>query len=99
MQPLNQIDVFPGSNVSFNVTVTGMNLSFSWEFDNGDPLPANSRYIGSDTNEFTILDVEEMDEGTYRCSVSNPAGITVSDSVLLIVCKCISIRLTVLSTF
>ena len=88
MQPRNQTDVFPGSNISFTVAVIGMNLSFSWEFDNGDPLPLDSRFIGGDTNVLTILDVEEMDEGVYRCNVSNLAGTAVSDDVQLIVCKC-----------
>ena len=90
MQPLNQTDVFPGTNVSFTVTVIGVNLSFSWEFDNGDPLPIDSRFIGGDTAVLTIVDVEEMDEGVYRCNVSNPAGTAVSESVQLIVCKCIN---------
>ncbi len=64
-----------------------MNVSFTWELDNGDPLPNDERYLGKDTDTLAIIDVRESDEGSYRCTVTNPADRVTSDTVYLDVCE------------
>lgn len=63
-----------------------MNISFSWELANGDPLPEDGRFHGNNTDSLTITSVRESDEGGYLCIVTNPAGEVVTDAAFLDVC-------------
>lgn len=87
LQPQNETNILPGSNVTFIVAASGMNLSFFWDSVSGNPLPTDVRFSGRDTDTLTILSTVEADEGGYWCSVSNPAGTVLSDGAYLTVCK------------
>ncbi len=87
MQPQSSIDILPGRNVTFTVTVSGMNLSFWWATASGAPLPDDGRFLGRQTDTLTVRNVLEPDEGSFRCTISNPAGVVETDSVYLTVCK------------
>ena len=87
-QPVDQIDVSLGSDVSFVVTVTGSSLTFQWQKDGVDIDPANTaKYSGVNTNQLIVMNVDTSDSGMYRCVVTNPAapaGVTSDEAELLV---------------
>ena len=90
-QPVDQIDIPVGSNVSFMVTVTGSLLTYQWQKDEADISPDSTKYsqTGINTNHLIIMNVDESDNGEYRCMVTNDAGTTTSNEAALQVCKCL----------
>ena len=72
-QPQNQRNVIPGSNVTFSVNATGLNLTYSWEEGDGSALPSDSRFVPNNET-LSIQNVMPSDVGSYRCVVSNDAG-------------------------
>ena len=86
-EPVDQTDKVPGSDVSFNVTVTStIPLSYQWQ-KGGVNLTDGGSITGATTATLTITDVMESDEGGYRCVVSNAAGMDTSDNATLTVGK------------
>ena len=88
-QPVDQIDISVGSNVPFMVTVTGSLLTYQWQRGRTSILPDSTKYSGINTNHLIIMDVDESDNGEYRCMVMNAAGTTTSNEATLQVCKCL----------
>ena len=85
---MDQLDVLPGTNTSFSITVINtVAPQYIWR-RNGRDLTLNhqSQYLGLDTPQLTIVDVSEDDEGTYTVLVRENGQI-LSDGAQLAVCK------------
>ncbi len=86
IQPVDHLDVLPGTDVVFSVTVAdGVgSLDYYWLKD-GEVLTHSPKYSGIDTGTITVLSANEEDEGFYVCVAvfeqtnffSNPASLTV----------------------
>ena len=80
--PQPQLNVDPGSNVSFSVVGEGSSV-YHW-YHNGAGIPDGvSRYVGSRESTMTILNVTQADEGLYSCVVGNNILSVLSDSAQL----------------
>ena len=87
VHPVDQTNIVPGSDVSFNVTATGTTpLSYQWQKDGVD-LTDGGSITGATTATLTIAGVMESDEGGYRCVVTNIAGMVTSNTATLTVGK------------
>ena len=83
-QPANKT-VCPGTNVVFAVIASGTNLDYQWQFEGVD-LP------GETANDLFLSNVDDLDEGMYRCIItgdcgniaSNSASLTVNNSIILL---------------
>lgn len=64
-----------GENIAFNVSASGA-TEYAWKKVGSSSLLGNS-------SSLTIFDVEESDEGTYYCEVTNDCGTTTSNTALL----------------
>ena len=85
VHPADQINLAPGSDVSFSVTATGTApLSYQWQ-KYGVDLPDGGSITGATTDTLTITGVMEIDEGGYRCVVSNAVGKENSNAAVLTV--------------
>ena len=82
VHPVDQINIVPGSDVSFSVTATG--TSYQWQKDGMD-LTDKGSITGATTATLTIIGVMESDEGGYRCVVTNIAGMDTSNTAMLTV--------------
>lgn len=81
--------VAAGGGVSFTFTEAGtLPLTNTWQFDdNGISLTNGTTATGSiisgaNTTQITLQNVSTADSGTYDPTVSNPAGVTNTDSTL-----------------
>ena len=84
-QPEDRLNILPGSNITFSVTVIGESLSYQWQKD-GDMLNDGADYTGAKTSTLTVVDVKDPDdEGAYNVIVSNDAGFLISAPVELTV--------------
>ena len=82
-QPEDRLNILPGSNITFSVTVTGESLSYQWQKD-GDLLNDGDDYTGAKTSTLTVVDVKDPDdEGAYNVIILNEAGFLISASVEL----------------
>lgn len=72
-----------GEDATFSISATGAD-SYRWQ-KNGSNLSNSSKYSGVTTTTLTVHDVEESDEGSYRCVASNGSGDTPSNSATLTV--------------
>ena len=88
LQPSDQSEVVPGSTVMFMITATTAagTLSYQWQ-RNGDDIPPASGVSGTNSTTLTITNVQEVNEGSYSCVVTNDAGNTTSTTAQLTVCK------------
>ena len=68
----------------FRVTVTGDKLCFQWQKDRSD-LCDGGRYCDTKTDTLHIVDVEEGDQGRYRCIVENDIERKPSNEARLII--------------
>lgn len=75
IQPTNNM-VSPNGSVTLNVSATGGNLSYQWQFNGTNITGANSA-------SFTITNVAPMNVGVYSVIVSNPAGALSSRAVIV----------------
>ena len=85
-QPEDQLEVTPGNSITFTVVAAGDLLMYTWQrnmvnlFDVG-------KFSGMNTPTLTITDVQEEEESTYRCVVSNVIRNVTSRGAQLTVCK------------
>ena len=74
------IDAVPGKPVMFTAEATGTEpLNYQWEWkpamDDGEWQPCDvERFPGADSSTLTIPSVQQSNEGSYRCVISNCAG-------------------------
>ena len=90
-QPANQLGIDPRSTVMFTVTATtdARSLTYQWQLNGADLDPPPAGVSGATTNTLTIANVQESNEGMYRCVVTNDAGSTTSNAAQLTVCECL----------
>ena len=75
--------VCPGDNAVFTVVASGEGaLSYRWQKDTID-LIEDEHYTNVDTPTLTIVNVNDLDLGLYRCLVSNAGGEVPSDEAEL----------------
>ena len=86
-QPANKENVDPGSTVTFTVTATtgAGSLTYQWQLNSTDLDPPPAGVSGATTHTLTITNVQESNEGMYRCVVTNAAGSTTSNAAQLTV--------------
>ena len=89
-QPADQVNVNPGSTVTFTVAATtdAGSLTYQWQLNGADLTSPPAGVSGATTNNLTIANVQESNEGMYRCVVTNDAGNTDSNAAQLTVCEC-----------
>ena len=78
--PQNNINIIPGTSVTFTVTAAGSNI-YTWK-QNGNLLPSCDRFVTANET-LTIQNVQPSDAGSYCCVVSNDVGSTTSNSATL----------------
>ena len=59
-------------------------ITFHWEKFNIDddtwrPLPSSTSFVNLDTMIISSIDIQQSDEGSYRCTASNSARTSISD--------------------
>ena len=89
-QPDSEFTGFAGSDVDFMVSATGTALTYQWQRNEIDLVDTPSELSGTTTFQLSVLNVEENDEGSYRCVVSNgntPASDAIYGPIQLTVCK------------
>ena len=93
-RPLDTKDAVPGKSFMFTVAATGTQpLNYRWEWksatDDGDEWqPCDvERFPGADSSTIVISSVKKSNEGSYRCVISNCAGISISNPAKLSVGK------------
>lgn len=62
-----------GSDTFFEVTATGTNLSYQWQFNDGGGV---FNPVGGNSSSLPILGVDATKDGTYRCIISSLCGAT-----------------------
>ena len=83
-QPVDQLLVTFGTDITFSVEATGDALAYQWQKDEVDINDAEGAYMGTDTAMLTVLSVADPDdEGKYRVVVANALGISTSEQVEL----------------
>jgi hypothetical protein len=72
-----------GEEGTFTVTASGTTpLSYQW-FKDGGPLSDDDDFAGTQTNSLRVLEARFIDQGAYRCQVSNAAGTVQSNIAAL----------------
>ena len=61
-----------------------VDITFHWEKFNNDndtwgPLPSSTSLASMNTMTISSIDIQQSDEGSYRCIASNSAGTSISD--------------------
>jgi hypothetical protein len=80
--PANQT-IPPYNTATFSVTAVGDSpLSYQWQKDGAD-LSNGGKVSGADAATLQIANAEEVDQGSYRCVVTNPYGSATSNSASL----------------
>ena len=89
-------DAVPGKPVIFTIQVTGTQpLTYWWQWKPAEEGSSSQEWQECDAERFpdasspklTISSVQKLDEGSYRCVVSNCAGIETSKPASLSVGK------------
>ena len=67
-----------------------VDITFYWEkLDNDDdtwgPLPNSTSLAGMNTMTISSINIQQSDEGSYRCTASNSAGTSISDVAIITV--------------
>ena len=78
--------VAPGTEVKFQVKVTGVCLQFQWKKDSKE-LQDSGKYCGTKTHTLRIKDVKKRDKGCYQCFMWNDDGKELSNEAELTVSK------------
>ena len=73
--------------MTFTVTATtdAGSLTYQWQLNGADLDPPPAGVSGANTSTLTIANVQERNEGMYRCVVTNAAGDTNSNAAQLTV--------------
>ena len=61
-----------------------VDITFHWEKYNNDDdtwgsLPSNTSLAGMNTMTISSINIQQSDEGSYRCIANNSAGTSISD--------------------
>ena len=80
------LNVAPGTNATFTVVASGLRLTYTWMEGDGNPLSSDRVYVAVNRT-LTIPIVSRLDNGSFRCLVSNPAGNATSQSAELTIGK------------
>ena len=74
--------------MTFVITATTAagTLSYQWQ-RNGVDIPTAAGVSGINSTTLTITNVQEVNEGSYSCVVTNDAGSTTSTTAQLTVCE------------
>ena len=90
VDPVSLSDAIPGTQVMFSVTASadpaGGTLNYQWRV-NGTDIVDDAKFSGATTDTLTISDVQESDQGSYDCNVSNDDDDASSSTVTLDVRK------------
>ena len=88
-QPADELNVNPGSSVTFMVTATTVigALTYQWQLD-GNSFPLQTGANGATTRTLILSNVQESNEGNYSCIITNDGGSVNSDLAQLTICKC-----------
>ena len=87
MQP-NDVTTREGGSASFTVIVSGEELKYQWFGPGGDSLSdIPGKITGATTSNLEILNVQQVDAGKYRVSISNAGGSVNSDEATLSIGK------------
>ena len=62
-------------------------LTYQWQLNGADLTPLPAGVSGANSSTLTIANVQESNEGMYRCVVTNDAGNTNSNGAQLTVCE------------
>lgn len=81
--PVSQ-SILLGASATFNVSATGVGLTYQWQFDNIDIIGANS-------STYTIPAVALANAGQYSCVVTGACGEVVSNVAILTVNQSVAI--------
>ena len=73
--------------MTFNATATtdAGALTYQWQLNGADIYPPPAGVSGATSNTLTIANVQESNEGLYRCVVTNAAGSMTSNAAQLTV--------------
>lgn len=84
----NSQSVATGGEITFKIEATGDCLTFQWQ-KNGSDMHNDIKYSGTDTNMLCIQQVDNSDEGCYKCRVKNWVEVdgVHSEEARLTVCK------------
>jgi hypothetical protein len=77
-QPVSK-SVCTGTNVSFSITATGSNLTYTWRKGN-TVINNGGKYSGATTATLTITGATELEAGAYTCTINNPCGSEIASS-------------------
>lgn len=92
------MDAIPGKAATFLVQATGTEpLSYQWQFKAAGEEDGRDKWQvcdteGSDSASLTIPSVQRLNEGNYRCVVSNIAGNQTSEAVQLTIGKKVDMK-------
>ena len=87
MQPQSQLNVDPGSNITFSVKAE-KSSSYRWFHNASNISSENPHYQGITNSILTILNVSNSEVGSYHCLVGNVDMVTIpSDRAQLTLCK------------
>ena len=82
-------DAVPGETLTFTIQTSGTEpLNYQWEIKTGEgsgvwQLCDVERFPGANSSTLIIPSVQKLDEGIYRCVVSNTVGSQTSEPVNL----------------
>lgn len=82
-QPVN-LTVCEDNNAIFLVNATGTNLLYKWKYNNAY-ITDDGRITGSATNQLSIANATNTDEGIYKCEILSTCGAKESNSAILTV--------------
>ena len=82
-QPMNQLNVVPGTTITFMVQATGSELTYQWQRNEGN-LTDDAKYSDTTTGNLTVMNVMEGDEGNFTCVVTNVVAVNVIEKLGLI---------------
>ena len=91
--PSDQKDAFPGKPVTFSIQATGTEpINYQWQHKTRDGNEEWQScdvecFPGANTSTLTISSVQKLDEGSYRCVISNCVGSQTSEPVKLCIGK------------